>query len=150
MNLALEEARKAYSEGEVPVGAVLIEENGKFFSDHNRTGQKGDPSAHAEHNVICLAAKARGDWRLENSILYTTLEPCLMCGGLAVLARVSRIVYGTRDRRFGAFGSVTDILKMSNLNHYPEVFGGILSSESEKLLRIFFRSVRIKNIELNK
>lgn len=144
MNLALEEAQKAYSEGEVPVGAVLVEENGKFFSDHNKTGQKGDPSAHAEHIVICHATQSRGDWRLENSILYTTLEPCLMCGGLAVLARVSRIVYGARDRRFGAFGSVTDILKMSNLNHYPEVLGGILSSESEKLLKKFFRNARKK------
>jgi tRNA(adenine34) deaminase len=142
MALALGEARAAAAAGEVPVGAVLLEPDGSFHADRNRTRETGLPASHAEHLAISAAAAARGDWRLEGCTLYSTLEPCLMCAGLAVLARVPRIVYGAWDRRFGAFGSVTDILGMPGLNHYPEVSGGCLAEESARLLREFFRGAR--------
>lgn len=142
MSLALEKAGEAGLAGEVPVGAVLLEPDGRFHADRNRTRETGLPSSHAEHLVITAATTARGDWRLEGCTLYSTLEPCLMCAGLAVLARVPRIVYGAWDRRFGAFGSVTDLLAMPGLNHYPEVTGGCLAEESARLLREFFRTAR--------
>jgi len=142
MGLALTMAREAAAAGEVPVGAVLLEADGTVHADRNRTRETGLPTAHAEHLVISAAAAVRGDWRLEGTTLYSTLEPCLMCAGLAVLARVPRIVYGAWDRRFGAFGSVTDLLAMSGLNHYPEVSGGCLAEESSRLLREFFRRHR--------
>ncbi len=142
MKTALEKAEEAYRAGEVPVGAILVESSGRFFADRNRTIEMGMPTSHAEHLVITAATKDRGDWRLEGCTLYSTLEPCLMCAGLAVLSRIPRIVYGASDRRFGAFGSVTDILKMPELNHYPEVFGGCYESESAELLKNFFREGR--------
>ena len=142
MTEALEKAREAFDAGEVPVGAILVESSGRFFADRNRTGQTGMPTSHAEHLVISAAALDRGDWRLSGCSLYTTLEPCLMCAGLAVLARIPRIVYGARDIRFGAFGSVTDVLEMPNLNHYPEVYGGCFEEQCGELMKEFFRNGR--------
>ena len=139
MTQALEKAEEAYEAGEVPVGAVLVESSGRSFADRNRTSETRLPTAHAEHLVITAAARDRGDWRLSDCSLYTTLEPCLMCAGLAVLARIPRIVYGARDKRFGAFGSVTDVLEMKELNHYPEVFGGCFEEEAARLMKDFFR-----------
>ena len=147
MKIALEKAGEAFEAEEVPVGAVLVESSGRFFADRNRTAETGMPTSHAEHLVITAAAEDREDWRLEGCTLYSTLEPCLMCAGLAVLSRIPRIVYGAPDKRFGAFGSVTDILKMPELNHYPEVFGGCCSDESSRLLKEFFRLGREKNAE---
>lgn len=143
MKLALEQADKAFRAGEVPVGAVLVESSGKFFTDRNRTRETGLPSSHAEHLVITAAASARGDWRLEDCSLYSTLEPCLMCAGLAVISRIPSIIYGAWDKRFGAFGSVTNILDMPNLNHYPDVKGGCLADRSSRLLKEFFRQGRL-------
>ena len=140
--MALEKAGEAFEAGEVPVGAVLVESSGRHFADRNRTGETGLPSAHAEHLVITEAAKDRGDWRLEGCRLYTTLEPCLMCAGLIVLARVPRLVYGAKDNRFGAFGTVTDVLEMKELNHYPEVLGGCFEEEAAKLMKDFFKKNR--------
>ncbi|MCK5064635.1 MAG: nucleoside deaminase [Candidatus Fermentibacteraceae bacterium] len=142
MEMALDQAEKAFSSGEVPVGAVLVESSGRFFTDRNRTRETGLPSSHAEHLVITAAAKARGDWRLEGCSLYSTLEPCLMCTGLAVVSRIPFIIYGAWDKRFGAFGSVTNILEMQNLNHYPDVKGGCLADRSSQLLKDFFRQGR--------
>jgi tRNA(adenine34) deaminase len=142
MQMALEKAEEAAQAGEVPVGAVLVESSGRYFADRNRTSETGMPTSHAEHLVITAAAKDRGDWRLEGCILYATLEPCLMCAGLALLSRIPRIVFGAMDKRFGAFGSVTDVLKMPDLNHYPEILGGCYSDESAKLLKEFFRKNR--------
>lgn len=147
MKIALEKAEEAFHAEEVPVGAVLVESSGRFFADRNRTAETGMPTSHAEHLVISSAAEDREDWRLEGCTLYSTLEPCLMCAGLAVLSRIPRIVYGASDKRFGAFGSVTDVLKMPDLNHYPEVFGGCYSDESARLLKEFFRLGREKNSE---
>jgi len=142
MQIALEEAGKALEEGEVPIGAVLALTDGRLFPAHNMTAALGLPHAHAEHLAVAAASEAVGDWRLEGSVLVSTIEPCLMCGGLAVLARVSRIVFGAPDPRFGAFGSVADITKMENLNHYPEVTGGVSAGEAGELIRSFFRNLR--------
>ncbi|OPL17788.1 MAG: hypothetical protein AVO35_08570 [Candidatus Aegiribacteria sp. MLS_C] len=142
MKEALEKAREAFQAGEVPVGAILVESSGRFFADRNRTTETGMPTAHAEHLVMSAAAEDRGDWRLEGCCLYSTLEPCLMCAGLAILARVPRIVFGACDKRFGAFGSVTDVMGMPDLNHYPEVYGGCYADESGSLLKEFFRRKR--------
>lgn len=142
MELALEQAQNAFKEGEVPVGAVLIDGEDGIFKNHNRTRATNSPSAHAEHLVISAAATGRKDWRLEDCTLYSTLEPCLMCAGLIVLSRIPRIIYGTPDKRFGAFGSITDVVKMPNLNHYPKVSGGCLAIEASNLLKEFFRDKR--------
>lgn len=142
MEMALDQARNALAEGEVPVGAVVALPDGRLFQAHNGTKALGRPHAHAEHLAIDSAAEALGDWRLEGSILASTVEPCLMCGGLCVLARVARVVFGAPDPRFGAFGSVTDIALMDNLNHYPEVVGGVMEEESVLLMRSFFRNLR--------
>jgi tRNA(adenine34) deaminase len=142
MQEAIKKAREAFEAGEVPVGAILLESSGRYFADRNRTAEIKLPTAHAEHLVITAAAEDRGDWRLEGCTLYTTLEPCLMCAGLAVLARVSRIVYGAPDKRFGAFGTVTDVLEMPDLNHYPEVYGGCFQEECGEMMREFFRRGR--------
>jgi len=142
MTLALEEAEKAFSSDEVPVGAVLVTSNGDYFQNRNRTREFHSPSAHAEHLVIEAACKARNDWRLEGCTLYTTLEPCLMCAGLIVNSRIPKVVYGACDKRFGAFGSVTDIREMPGLNHYPEVTAGFMPDRSAELLKKFFQSHR--------
>lgn len=144
MRLALRMAEEAADAGEVPVGAVLVDRRGRVFSARNGTTGAGRASAHAEHLVMDAAASAAADWRLAGSTLYTTLEPCLMCAGLVVLSRVSRLVYGAWDIRFGAFGSVTDVLEMPLLNHYPRVSGGCLAEESSRLLREFFRRSRCR------
>ncbi|MCD4706573.1 MAG: nucleoside deaminase [Candidatus Sabulitectum sp.] len=142
MRMALEEADKALSRGEVPVGAVLVTGEGEVFRDSNRTAELHLPQSHAECLVINAACRARGDWRLENSTLYVTLEPCVMCAGLILVSRVPTVVYGAWDKRFGAFGSVTNLLEMRHLNHYPEVKGGVLAEESAKMLKSFFRNRR--------
>jgi tRNA(adenine34) deaminase len=145
MQEALKQAQEAFQAGEVPVGAILVESSGRHFADRNRTSETGMPTAHAEHLVISAAARDRGDWRLEGCSLYTTLEPCLMCAGLAVLARIPRIIYGAPDLRFGAFGSVTNVLEMPNLNHYPQVFGGCFEDECGDLMKEFFRKNRTRS-----
>ncbi len=142
MEKAMEKAREAFRVGEVPVGAVLVDSSGRFFADRNRTSETGLATAHAEHLVITAASGDRKDWRLANCTLYTTLEPCLMCAGLVVLSRVSRVVFGAPDLRFGAFGSVTNVLEMPNLNHYPQVTGGCREEESARIMREFFRRGR--------
>ena len=142
MKIALEEAEKAFSRGEVPVGAVLVTGSGEMFRDSNRTAERHLPQSHAECLVINAACRARNDWRLEDCILYCTLEPCVMCAGLILVTRVPRVVYGAWDKRFGAFGSVTNLLEMRHLNHYPSVQGGVLASDSSVMLKKFFRNRR--------
>ena len=144
MRMALEEAEKALSRGEVPVGAVLVTGEGRVFRDSNRTAELHLPQSHAECLVINAACRERGDWRLEDCTLYATLEPCVMCAGLILVSRVPSVVYGAWDKRFGAFGSVTNLLEMRHLNHYPEVQGGVLAEESAVMLKQFFRNRRRK------
>ncbi len=148
MRMALREARKAFDRGEVPVGAVLVNGGYGEYRDSNRTAELHLPQTHAECLVIDAACRAQGDWRLEDATLYVTLEPCVMCAGLILVSRVKRVVYGAWDKRFGAFGSVTNLLEMKHLNHYPEVQGGVLADESARLLKQFFKGRRRKGEKL--
>ena len=142
MNLALDSAREAAIAGEVPVGAVIVRDGALVALASNRTIRDQDPTAHAEAIVIREAAAAVGSWRLEGCMLYVTLEPCAMCAGAMVLARVDRVVFGAWDEKAGMAGSVADLLRHPKLNHRPEVLAGVCAEESGKLLTEFFRARR--------
>lgn len=142
MDLALEQARRAGDAGDVPVGAVLVRDNAVVASAGNRTARDRDPTAHAEMLVIRDAAQSLDDWRLGGCTLYVTLEPCAMCAGAIVLARVARVVLGAWDPKAGAAGSVLDVLREPSLNHRPQVAGGLLAEECGALLSSFFAGRR--------
>jgi len=143
MQLALEQARVAPEHDDVPVGAVLIGPEGDLVAaDHNRREQLADPTAHAEILVITAAARLRGDWRLEGHTLYVTLEPCAMCAGAAVAARLETIVYGAADPKAGAAWSLYNIPQDARLNHRCQLRHGVMADESAALLTEFFASRR--------
>ena len=143
MQLALREAAACEASGDVPVGAVVLDDRGEVIgAGHNRREADGDPTAHAEVLALRAAAQARGQWRLTGCTLVVTLEPCTMCAGALVLARVDRLVYGALDRKAGAVGSLWDVVRDRRLNHRPEVLGGVLESECASLLRTFFEQHR--------
>lgn len=142
MRRALELAQLAAREGEVPVGAVLVKEGELIAEGYNRPIAENDPSGHAEMRVLRMAGKVMSNYRLSGTTLYVTLEPCPMCAGALVHARVERVVYATADPRTGAAGSVFNILQSEVLNHRCEVSGGVLAEESAKLLQAFFRHRR--------
>lgn len=142
MERALEQAREAASREEVPVGAALVTAGGEAFVDHNRTRERSDPTAHAEVLVIRAAAEELGDWRLVGSTLFVTLEPCAMCAGAAVLARVERLVFGADDPKGGMCGTLENLVQDDRLNHRMEVRRGLRSEESSRLLRSFFQKRR--------
>lgn len=142
MRVALEEAKKAAEEDEVPVGAVGVIGDEIIAKAHNRREQLQDPLAHAELLVIKEASSKLQTWRLTDLVIYVTLEPCPMCAGAMVQARIKRLVYGLADPRAGAAGSVLNILQHSSLNHFVEVKGGVLAEESRELLRAFFAKRR--------
>lgn len=142
MDLALAEARRALEHDDVPVGAVVVAEGALVGAGHNERELRSDPTAHAEVLAIREAAGALGSWRLLDCVLYVTLEPCAMCAGAIVLARVARVVYGASDPKAGACGSVLDVLAQPALNHRPEVAGGLLATQSAALLRAFFAARR--------
>jgi tRNA(adenine34) deaminase len=142
MARALEMARMAAHRGEVPVGAVLVRGGGVLAEDHNRTVSNSDPTAHAEVMVIRSAAAFQGDFRLEGTTLYVTLEPCAQCCGAVVLARVPRVVFGASDPKAGMAGSLGNLLQDPRLNHRAEVTRGILDEQCGALLKAFFRARR--------
>lgn len=143
MGEALAEARDAAAVGEVPVGAVVLGADGALLARaRNRCESDLDPTAHAEVLALRAAARAYGEVRLSGATLVVSLEPCTMCAGAAVLARVARIVLGAWDPKAGACGSVRDVVRDSRLNHRVEVVGGVRSAESAELLRAFFASRR--------
>ena len=142
MGQALELARQAELEGEVPVGAVLVRGGVVLAEGHNLTVSSSDPTAHAEVVAIRKAAALQGDWRLEDTTLYCTLEPCTLCCGAIVLARVPRVVYGATDPKAGMAGTLGDLLQDSRLNHQAEVTSGVLADASSTLLQGFFRARR--------
>jgi tRNA(adenine34) deaminase len=143
MRLALREAELALPHHDVPVGAVIADASGAIVATgHNERERRQDPTAHAEMIALRTAAAALGRWRLLDTTLYVTLEPCAMCAGAIVLARVPRVVYGTADPKAGAAGSVLDILAEPRLNHRPQVTGGVLQPECAALLVEFFTSRR--------
>jgi tRNA(adenine34) deaminase len=138
MRLALREAERALEHDDVPVGAVVIHQGEVIGSGHNEREERNDPTAHAEILALRDGSRSLGSWRLADSVLYVTLEPCAMCAGAVVLARVARVVYGAADPKAGAAGSVLDVLSEPQLNHRPDVAGGLLAEESAALLRGFF------------
>jgi tRNA(adenine34) deaminase len=143
MRRALVEAEAAAARGEVPVGAVVVGAAGEeLAAAHNRREQDQDPSAHAELVAIRAAARAAGSWRLEGATLYVTLEPCAMCAGAIVLARIPRLVFGALDPKAGFCGSLGDLVQDRRLNHRVEVVSGVLAEESSRLLREFFGGLR--------
>jgi tRNA(adenine34) deaminase len=142
MEMALAEARAAATAGDVPVGAVIVRDNMVVAAAGNRTLRDQDPTAHAELIVIRQASAALSSWRLERCVLYVTLEPCAMCAGAIVLARLPRVVFGAWDDKAGMAGSVADVLRHPKLNHRPEVLAGIRSAECAALLTQFFQERR--------
>ncbi|WP_345367412.1 tRNA adenosine(34) deaminase TadA [Actinoallomurus liliacearum] len=141
MRLALKEARRAAAD--VPVGAVVLAPDGQAIgAGHNERERTGDPTAHAEIVAIRQAAARRGEWRLSGCTLVVTLEPCTMCAGAAVLARLDRIVFGAHDPKAGAVGSLWDVVRDRRLNHRPEVVSGVLADECAALLTEFFTARR--------
>lgn len=142
MRLALEEARRAERAGEVPVGAVLVSEDRIVARGSNCPVSRNDPTAHAEIEVLRGGAAAMSNYRLGGSVLYVTLEPCLMCAAALVHARVSRVVFGAWDPQFGAAGSLIDLFRLPGLNHRVDAFGGVLADECGALLHGFFERQR--------
>ena len=138
MRLAIREAERALDHDDVPVGAVIVHDGEVAGVAHNERELRADPTAHAEILAIREAARALGSWRLIDCVLYVTLEPCAMCAGAIVLARVPRVLFAATDPKAGAAGSVLDVLAHPRLNHRPEVASGLLAAESSALLRAFF------------
>ncbi|WP_309096837.1 tRNA adenosine(34) deaminase TadA [Streptomyces sp.] len=141
MRLALDEAAEAVRGGDVPVGAVILAPDGTtvLAAGHNEREAGGDPTAHAEVLALRRAATALGRWRLAGCTLVVTLEPCTMCAGAIQQSRVDRLVYGARDEKAGAAGSLWDLVRDRRLNHRPEVIEGVLAAECAALLSAFFR-----------
>lgn len=147
MAAALKEAEKAARKGEVPVGAVIVSEGKVIARGHNKRELANDPAAHAELLAIRAAAKKFGRWRLSGTTLYVTLEPCLMCMGAIILARVPRLVFGALDPKAGACGSLYNISEDKRLNHRVHVTSGVLGTESQEALKDFFRRLRAEKRE---
>ena len=139
MRRALDIASQGAREGEVPVGAVIVRDGAEIGAAANAPIRDADPTAHAEINAIRAASRATGNYRLTGTTLYATMEPCVMCAGAIVHARIARVVYATADERWGGAGSVFDILGCDRLNHRPVVRGGVLARDSAHLLLEFFR-----------
>ena len=142
MRLAIKEARLAFEKGEIPVGAVAVHEGNIIGRGHNRKESQRDPTAHAEILALRQAAQARGGWRLLDVTLYCTMEPCPMCAGAMVQARLPRLVYAIDDPKAGAAGSVIDLLQHPRLNHRVETVRGVLADQVQALLADFFRALR--------
>ncbi len=142
MRLAIREAQAALDHDDVPIGAVVVHDGEVIGAGHNERELRQDPTAHAELIALREASRVLGSWRVLDAVLYVTLEPCAMCAGGIVLARVPRVVYGTTDPKAGAAGSVLDILAQPRLNHRPQVAGGLLAAECAELLTGFFGSRR--------
>lgn len=143
MRRAISEAAKAEATGDVPVGAVVMDPDGAVVgTGHNAREATADPTAHAEILAIRQAASSLGAWRLEGCTLVVTLEPCTMCAGAVVLARLSTLVFGAYDPKAGAAGSLWDVVRDRRLNHRPQVIGGVLEDETSDVLRAFFATRR--------
>ncbi len=147
MERALALAEDAKAAGEVPVGAVVVLDDGEIGAGFNRPISTADPSAHAEIIALRAAAETLGNYRLPGTTLYVTLEPCPMCAGAIVQARVDRVVFGAADDRWGAAGSVFDVLGSQVLNHRPKIAGGLLADRSADLLRDFFKAKRGRDVD---
>lgn len=147
MRLALDQAMQSAAAGEVPIGAVLVRQGSVLAQSHNHRETWQDPTAHAEMIVIREAARALRQWRLIDTTLFVTLEPCAMCLGAILLARIPRLVFGARDPKAGACGSVLDFSSDPRLNHRVEVMGGVLEEESQQMLSKFFQGLRTQPLD---
>ena len=145
MSRALDEARLAQTHGDVPVGAVVVRDGEVIATGHNRREVDQDPTAHAELLAVRAAAAAVGSWRLDGCTLYVTLEPCTMCAGALVLARLPELVFAATDPKAGAAGSVYDLVREPRLNHRMEVTSGVMGSEAGELLKAFFAAARARS-----
>ncbi|HTP42632.1 MAG TPA: tRNA adenosine(34) deaminase TadA [Nitrospiria bacterium] len=143
MALALVQAREALTHGDVPIGAVVVHDGAVIAQAHNRRECDKDPTAHAELIALQRAAAGLGRWRLTGCTLYVTLEPCAMCAGALVLARVDRLVYGCDDPKAGACGSVMDLVRESRFNHWIDVVRGVSAEECQTVLKDFFKGCRV-------
>lgn len=139
---AFREAQRAFDESEAPIGAVVVFENKVIGRGYNRTISLHDPTAHAEMIAITSAAETVGDWRLENCDLYSTIEPCIMCAGAAVVSRMRHIFFGAPEPKFGGCGSILDIPSDQRLNHQCRITGGILQEDCAELMQRFFKRLR--------
>ena len=149
MRLALEEASLAFKENEVPVGAVLIDRDGEVLARaHNQRESIGDPTAHAEITALRIGATRKGQWRLEDTTLYVTKEPCVMCAGAMINSRLKRVVFGCRDAKRGAVESLYRLVSDLRMNHRVEVTAGILENEGRKILQDFFLARRTTSQKL--
>ena len=149
MDVALDQAREALSHDDVPIGCVIVDADGSELARaHNARERDADPTAHAELIAVREAATKRGSWRLDGATLYVTLEPCAMCAGAMVLARVSRLVFGATDPKAGAVGSLYNIVQDARLNHRIEVTSGVRAEEPSALLKMFFKGKRPGNASI--
>ncbi len=147
MRLALKEAKAAFTAGEVPVGAILVKKNRIIASAHNTKEITIDPTAHAELIVLREGALKTGDWRLTDTTLYVTKEPCVMCAGAMINSRLGKLVYGCKDSRYGAVSSKYQITSDPILNHQVEVVAGVLETDCSDILKIFFEKLRETTIK---
>ena len=142
MKLALLEAKKAYEKDEVPVGAVIVKNDKIIARGHNLREKNNDPTSHAEIVAIRKACKKLNSWRLEDCTIYVTIEPCSMCAGTLLWTRIKKIVYGAKDLKGGALGSSYNLFDVKNINHHPEVVGGVLEEKCSVIISNFFRNKR--------
>jgi tRNA(adenine34) deaminase len=142
MEMALQEAEKAGQSGEVPIGALLVKRDRVIAKNHNRCIELNDPTAHAEILVLREGGRALGNYRLNNTVIYVTAEPCPMCISAMVHGRISRLVFGTKEPKFGAVGTRFELLKRGGFNHQMEVDRGILENECAEILKAFFKKRR--------
>ncbi len=147
MRLALREAERAMDQGEVPVGCVIVQENQVIGRGHNQREMLQDPTAHAEVLAITAAAAHIGSWRLENTRMYVTLEPCPMCAGAIILARIPEVFFGASDPKAGCCGTLMNLLEDRRFNHQPQVAGGLLADECGGMLSGFFQAIRRRGRE---
>ncbi|HEX2896797.1 MAG TPA: tRNA adenosine(34) deaminase TadA [candidate division Zixibacteria bacterium] len=149
MRMAINEAMEAFEADEVPIGSIVVYKNKIVGRGHNQTESLKDATAHAEMIALSAAYNQRGDWRLDDCYLFSTIEPCTMCSGAAVLSRIKTIVFGASDPKFGACGSIFNVPTEKKLNHRIEVVGGILKDEIAEMMQQFFRQVRLEKDKIN-
>ena len=144
MKAAIREAKKAYALDEVPIGCVIVQQDKIIARGYNRRNTEGNTLAHAELTAIKKASKKTGDWRLEDCTMYVTLEPCQMCSGAIVQARIPRVVIGTMNAKAGCAGSVINILQMEGFNHRVDITKGVLMEECRDMMQAFFKQLRLE------
>ena len=149
MRLAIQQASEAFEADEVPIGAVVVHHNKIIGRGYKQVERLKDATAHAEMIALSAAFNHIGDWRLENCYLFSTVEPCTMCAGAAMLSRIKRIVFGASDPKFGACGSIFNVPEEKKLNHRIEVVSGVLSDEISEMMKQFFKQIRLQKDRIN-